>query len=375
MTRLAHGLVIGKFYPPHAGHVHLVRSALARCERVTVQVLASTSESIPAETRAAWLRAEVPGARVVHGLDDAPVDYADPHAWDEHVKVMRSLLDPDDPPVDAVLTSDRYGVELARRFDATWVQVDPDRRHLPVSGSAVRSDPAAHWWALPAPVRSWYVRRVVVLGAESTGSTTLASDLAAHLGLDPVLEFGREWSEVRPGGLAAPWHTAEFDLVAREQARREDAAAAVSPVPLVVCDTDVLATTLWHERYVGHRSPTVESLAAARRPDLYVLTGDEIPFVQDGLRDGEHVRHAMQDRFREVLAATGPRLDDPADVVRHLGPAELPTPDGAHPGVPWFEVRGDRASRLAQALAAVGPLLATPRHVADPLPQAGTDAF
>lgn len=375
MRQFAHGLVIGKFYPPHAGHLQLVRTALARCERVTVEVLESTRESIPAALRAAWLRAEAPGARVVHGLDDAPVDYADPHAWDEHVKVMHALLDPEDPPVDAVLTSDRYGVELARRFGATWVQVDPDRRNLPVSGSAVRADPAAHWWALPAGVRSWYVRRVVVLGAESTGSTTLATDLAGHLGLDPVLEFGREWSEDRPGGLTAPWHTAEFDLVAREQARREDAAAATAPVPLLVCDTDVLATTLWHERYVGHRSPTVEALAAARRPDLYVLTGDEIPFVQDGLRDGEHVRHAMQDRFRAVLAATGPHLADPADVVHHLGPAELPSPDGDRPGVPWFEVRGDRAARLARALAAVGPLLATPRFVADPLPQAGTDAF
>lgn len=378
MTRFAHGLVIGKFYPLHAGHVHLVRSALARCDRVTVQVLASTRESIPAALRAEWLRAEAPGAHVVHGLDDAPVDYADPHAWDEHVKVMRSLLDPAHPPVDAVLTSDRYGVELARRFAATWVQVDPDRRHLPVSGSAVRADPAAHWWALPAPVRSWYARRVVVLGAESTGSTTLATDLAHHLGLEAVLEFGREWSEVRPGGLSSPWHTAEFDLVAREQARREDDAAANTPVPLVVCDTDVLATTLWHERYVGHRSPSVEALAAARRPDLYLLTGDEIPFVQDGLRDGEHVRHAMQARFREVLAASGPHLADPADVVRHLGRAELAGTTGDaddRPGVPWFEVRGDRATRLAQALAAVGPLLATPRHVADPLPQAGTDAY
>ncbi|MCB7136323.1 AAA family ATPase [Cellulosimicrobium marinum] len=375
MTGFAHGLVIGKFYPPHAGHVHLVRTALSRCERVTVQVLASSRESIPAATRAAWLRAETPGAHVVHGLDDAPVNYADPHAWDAHVTVMRALLDPAHPPVDAVLTSDRYGAELARRFDATWVQVDPDRRHLPVSGTAVRADPAGHWWALPAPVRSWYGRRVVVLGAESTGTTTLATDLAARLGLDAVPEFGREWSRDRPGGLAAPWHTAEFDLVAREQARREDHAATTSPVPLLVSDTDVLATTLWHERYVGRRSPSVEALAAARRPDLYVLTGDEIPFVQDGLRDGEHVRHAMQDRFRVVLAATGPHLDDPADVVHHLGAAELPGPDGTLPGVPWFEVRGDRATRVAQAMAAVGPLLATPRHVADPLPQAGTDAW
>ena len=36
----------------HAGHVHLVRSALARCERVTVQVLASSSESIIPRTAA-----------------------------------------------------------------------------------------------------------------------------------------------------------------------------------------------------------------------------------------------------------------------------------------------------------------------------------
>ena len=99
------------------------------------------------------------------------------------------------------------------------------------------------------------MRRVVVIGAESTGTTTLAEALTAHLGLPTVPEFGREWSQVRPGGFEAPWHTAEFDLIAREQARLEDDAAARTPVPLLVCDTDVLATAVWHERYVGHRSP------------------------------------------------------------------------------------------------------------------------
>ncbi|QCB94007.1 AAA family ATPase [Cellulomonas shaoxiangyii] len=345
--RYRHGLVIGKFYPPHAGHLALVRHALARCDRVTVQVLASSAESLPAETRAAWLREELPTAHVVHGLDDAPVDYADPAAWDAHVAVMRSLLD---APVDAVATSDAYGAELARRLGATWLQADPGRRGVPVSGTAVRADPAAHWWALPAPVRAWYVRRVVVTGAESTGTTTLAEDLTALFGLPAVAEFGREWSAERPGGLDAPWHTAEFDLVAREQARREDDAARRTPVPLLVCDTDVLATTLWHERYVGTPSPSVRALAAARVPDLYLLTGDEIPFVQDGLRDGEHVRHAMQDRFREVLAD-----------------------QAAAGGAPWVELRGDRATRLEAAAALVRPLLATPRPLADPMPQANGD--
>jgi HTH-type transcriptional repressor of NAD biosynthesis genes len=340
---MSHGLVIGKFYPPHAGHLALVRAAMARCDRVTVQVLGSSQESLPLQLRAEWLREELPGAHVVAGLDDAPVDYDSPEAWDVHVRLIRDLLD---SPVDAVFTSDRYGAELARRLGATWVQVDPERRATPVSATAVRADPARFWWALPAPVRAWYVRRVVVLGAESTGTTTLADDLAAHFGLPAVAEFGREWSEQRPGGLTAPWHTAEFDLVAREQARREDDAARRTPVPLLVCDTDVLATTVWHERYVGHASPTVLALAAARVPDLYLLTGDEIPFVQDGMRDGEHLRHAMQARFRELLRAQA---------------------------APWVELSGSRAQRLADAIALVEPLLAAPRVLAEPMEQRNAD--
>ena len=352
-TRYAHGLVIGKFYPPHAGHLALVRHALARCERVTVQVLASSAESVPGALRAAWLRDELPTAHVVHGLDDAPVDYDDPAAWDAHVAVMRALLAPgarDVPPVDAVVTSDAYGEQLAHRFGAAWLRVDPGRTQTPVSGTAVRADPEGHWWALPAAVRAWFARRVVVIGAESTGTTTLAQDLTAHYGLPSVPEFGREWTALREGGLAAPWHTAEFDLVAREQARLEDDAARRTPRALVVADTDVLATAVWHERYVGTRSATVEALADARTPDLYLLTGDEIPFVQDGLRDGEHVRHAMQDRFRELL-----------EQRRAAG------------GAPWVELRGSRAERLAAAVALVDALVTTPRAMSAPLPERGGD--
>lgn len=189
-------------------------------------------------------------------------------------------------------------------------------------------------------MRAWFCRRVVVLGAESTGTTTLSRALADHYGTAWVAEFGREWSEIRPGGLAAPWHTSEFDLVATEHRRREIEALRTAPIPLVISDTDCLATTIWHERYVGGENPRVAAMARQWCPDLYVLTGDEIDFVQDGLRDGEHLRHAMQDRFREVLAAQE---------------------------VPWLEVRGSRDERLTTAVAAVDALLANGWNLADPL--------
>ncbi|KGN30531.1 cytidyltransferase [Knoellia sinensis KCTC 19936] len=335
--RFRHALVLGKFYPLHAGHSALIRAANAQSARTTVQVLASSVESIPLDVRAEWVQQEHPEVRVEAAMDEAEVDFESAAAWDAHMALIVSLLD---EPVDAVFTSDEYGVELARRLDATWVQLDPGRVATPVSGTAVRADVAGHWWALSAAVRSWFVRRVVVLGAESTGTTTLALALADRFATSWVPEFGREWSEVRPGGLAAPWHTAEFDLVAREQARVEDAEAAKTPVPLLICDTDVLATAVWHERYVGSLSPTVEALAKSRVPDLYILTGDEIPFVQDGLRDGEHVRPWMTERFREVLSG------QPA---------------------PWIEVRGSRAERLDISADAVSKLVNGGWHLNDPL--------
>lgn len=328
MTRHRHGLVLGKFYPLHAGHANLLAHAVRSCERVTVEVLGSSVETIGVAMRARWVQVEQPGARVVTAVDDGEVDFDSPAAWDHHMGVITSLLD---EPVDAVFTSDGYGAELAHRLAAEWVRVDAGRVDNPVSGSAVRADLGGWWWALPPQVRADLVARVVVLGAESTGTTTLAQALAVEHGTTWVPEYGREYTMVRTGGLEEPWRSDEFDLVVDRQLRWEREAAEVAPGPLLVCDTDVLATSLWHERYVGWESPSVMAAAAAHRPALYILTGDEIPFTQDGWRDGEHIRHAMQDRFREVLAA------QPA---------------------PWLEVRGSVAERVAAARPAIDDALA-----------------
>jgi NadR type nicotinamide-nucleotide adenylyltransferase len=337
--RYAHGLVIGKFYPFHVGHAYLVRQALRRCERVTVQVLGASVESIALADRVRWIREEHPTAHVVSAIDDAPVDFASETAWDEHTAVIRGLID---EPVDAVFTSDEYGGELAVRLDAAWERVDPGRRITPVSGTAIRGDPAAWWHELTPAVRADLGVRVVVLGAESTGSTTLAAALADAVGSEWVPEYGREYSATRDGGPDAPWHSHEFDLIVDRQIAEEQAALRRSPSPLLVCDTDVLATALWHERYVGADAARLRERARAHPPVLYVLTGDEIPFVQDGTRDGEHIRHAMQERFRRVLA-------------------EQP--------VPWLEVHGDVPTRVAAALPKIADALAGALRFATPLEQ------
>lgn len=327
-----HALIVGKFFPPHVGHEYLVRTALQFCRRVTVLVLAASSEPLPMELRALWLRQCFPDRddlRVVAALDDVPIDYDDEAIWRAHVDVMRRALrgdaaahDETERPVDVVFSSEEYGETLARWFGARHVCLDRGRALHPVSASAIRRDLAGCWMLLPAPVRAGLALRVALVGAESTGTTTLARDLCEALRArggawtrtEWVPEYGREYSvnllaaarahhpAARPED--AVWTEEDFVAIACEQNRRENEAARQGG-PVLVCDTDALATAVWHERYLGTRSASVERVADAMAPRaLYLLTSQaDVPFEDDGLRDGEHVRTWMNERFADVLSA------------------------------------------------------------------------
>src|SRR2546429_6954934 len=93
--RYRHALVLGKFYPPHAGHHQLIRAAAKAGERTTVAVLAATVESIPLADRVYWLAAEHwadPGVAVLGDIDDHPIDLHDAATWELHVGIVRSVL-------------------------------------------------------------------------------------------------------------------------------------------------------------------------------------------------------------------------------------------------------------------------------------------
>ncbi len=367
----SHGLVMGKFYPPHAGHRLLVQTAAATCDRVTVLVLAHPSESIPLAQRVAWLRdSHPPHARVVvHGaMDEHPNDFNDPAAWDVHVGLIRAALAEVTPvPVSAVFCSEPYGPELARRLDARCVDVDPARLLCPVSGTAVRRDPVGMWEHLDEPVRAGLAARVVVIGAESTGTTTVAKAISDALrarggshGLTQwVPEHGRDFTVDKLAVARAQallvggpppaldelvWQEPEFVEIARRQNELEDRAARRGG-PVLICDTDAFATGVWCERYLGVASSGVDAISP--RHPLYLLTHhDGVPFEPDGIRDGESIREWMTGRFEEALAASGR---------------------------PTVVLRGSVDERVATGLAAIDELIGSHWRFASPsTPASGT---
>jgi HTH-type transcriptional regulator, transcriptional repressor of NAD biosynthesis genes len=322
MSGFEKAVVFGKFWPLHLGHLELIDEAVSQANRVLV-VVDDGDEDVPTSVRMGWIKQEFSTVEVVSAPDLCGHDSVD--CTLPCSERYANWLSAHHGYADVVVSGESYGALLASCLGADSVRVD--RNDCEMAGRSIRSDLTGHWNLLSGSARAWYCRRVVIVGAESTGTTTLTADIAERLGTVWVPEYGRRFTE--ECGIDHSWQTSDFEEIARHQAADEDEAARLSG-PILVCDTDVLATAVWHERYMGSRSEFVEGLAAARRPDLYVITADDIPFVQDGMRDGEHVRSWMTERFREVVGDSG---------------------------VSWLEVRGTRQQRVEVVLAAVASKL------------------
>lgn len=296
----AHGLVLGKFLPPHRGHQFLLDFAHAYVPRLSVLVCSLAREPIPGELRFRWVREMCPGAEVHHVTDENP---SEPH---EHPDFWRIWTDsvrrrvPAGP--DVVFTSEAYGDELARRLGARHVVVDRARELVPVSGTRLRERPQEHWRFLPEAVRPYFVKRVVVFGPESTGKTTLCRDLAAHYGTVWASEYARGWIDHK----AAPCEPPDIPSIARGQVAAEEALARQAN-RVLFCDTDLLMTVVYSRFYYGDCPAWVEAEAARRRYDLYLLLDVDVPWVADPQRDLPHRRGELLDLCRGVLERHGRR--------------------------------------------------------------------
>ena len=176
---------------------------------------------------------------------------------------------------------------------------------------------------------------IAILGAESTGKTTLAAALAQRLAADTgtrvawVPEVLRQWCEL--SGRTPLVH--EQASILRAQHEQIDAASQSHDI--VVCDTTALMTAVYSRLVFGDRSLDERAALLHRRSvSMTLLTAIDLPWVDDGLqREGPHVQEPVDSALRELL--------------------------GLH-SIGYAVVGGRGERRLVQALAALAPLLRQP---------------
>ncbi len=320
---ITQGVIIGKFYPPHAGHRHLIASAAAQATKLAVVVLGNRFENITVVDRVKWLAAEFDETNVtVVGMpNDCPEDYDSPEIWKAHNESLRIALKMKGiTTIDGVFSSEEYGAELAEHFGAEHIMVDNARTAYPVSGTLCRDDLTAAWRNIIKPARQDMAVRIILVGAESTGTSTLTKALTEHYRtryaeLVDVPEFGRQYTYDKLAAVRAQnhdaivsdlvWTSEDFTVIGERQNEMENEAAA--RCPLVIADTDSLATTLWERFYIGEGSHgSYRALDQLPHRDIYLITDHEgVDFEDDGWREGEHRRAEMTEWFKEELTAAG----------------------------------------------------------------------
>lgn len=184
------------------------------------------------------------------------------------------------------------------------------------------------------------MKRVVLIGPECSGKTTLAAFLAARFDAPWTPEAARRYAETSATPLSV--HTvgpiALLSMALEDEAvaaARADAPAAVrtSSPALLIRDTDLVSTVVYSYHYYGLCEPWIEAAALERRADLYLLCAPDLPWTPDGIRDRPDAREALHAEFAERLE----RMQ--ATVVR---------------------ISGEGEARTTAAVRAVSSVLATP---------------
>ena len=135
--------------------------------------------------------------------------------------------------------------------------------------------------------------KIVVIGPESTGKSTLSKSLAEYFKCPWVAEYAREYLEKLEGQYI-------FDdllEIAKGQINEEEKAIKKTE-KLLICDTDLHVIKVWSQHKFGKVHPWIEQQISERKYDLYLLTDIDIPWENDPQR--EHPEPKQREYFLEI---------------------------------------------------------------------------
>ena len=166
-------------------------------------------------------------------------------------------------------------------------------------------------------------KRILILGPESTGKSTLAKDLAIHFGEPWVPEFAREYLEK----LERPYQFEDLAEIGKGQVKLEDQLAEKAQ-KFLFCDTDLRVIHIWSEHRFGKTDPWVLEEIQQRKYELILLTDTDLPWEPDPLREYPELemRQYFFEKYRKLAEDSG---------------------------FPYLIVSGDREKRLKFSLEAI----------------------
>jgi len=194
------------------------------------------------------------------------------------------------------------------------------------------------------------MQKIVILGPESTGKSTLCEQLAQHYRTEWCPEFAREFLltngtdytfddllSIAKGQLAmeeeyAANITSRWSLAKENTWVNPHSLDTTEHSPLLFIDTDMYVMKVWCEYVFGKCHQFILDRIVEREYDLYLLCGTDLPWVKDELREypDEKNRNELYHIYKDLLI---------------------------NQKVPWVEITGNYEDRLLTAIDAVEEFL------------------
>lgn len=295
------GLYLGKFAPLHLGHEYVIQEALRQVDQLSVMIYeAPDLTPVSLSKRADWIR-ELDSRIDVIECPDGPTDVTyEPEGMSAHEEYVKSRMG--DKKITHFFSSEPYGEHMSQALGALDIRVDSDRKKFPISATQVRTDIYKNRKSLSPAVYFDHLVKVVLLGAPSTGKSTLTEALAKEFGTSFMPEYGREYWENHNIDRRL---TLEQLVEIAEEHRRRELTSAYEARENFFIDTNAITTHIFSQYYHRQSHPRLVELAddCANRYDLVLLCDDDIPYADTEDRSGEGNRKLFQElTFKELMS-------------------------------------------------------------------------
>lgn len=316
------GLTLGKYAPLHKGHQFVIETALKEVDELFIIIYDFKGINISLEKRAEWIETLYPEVKIIKAYNPPSFTMPKEEAGKpiknfinklkiklflrmyekSEEKFIKKLLNGQN--ITHFYCSEYYGEHVSKALSAADRRVDEKREDIPICASKIRENPYRYREFLDAVVYKDFVKKIVFMGAPSTGKTTLAQELARRHNTAFMPEYGREYWQQNQKNRRIDIE--ELDIIAQEHIKREDILIKEADKYFFV-DTNAITTYMFALDYHNRALPLLEDLAkkAENRYDLYFVCGDDIPYDDTWDRSGDVKRKNFQKQIISDLKKRG----------------------------------------------------------------------
>ncbi|MCR5596846.1 MAG: AAA family ATPase [Lachnospiraceae bacterium] len=283
------GMYGGTFAPLHLGHLECMIKAAGLCEELYIVIsYRNNKKDIPLKVKIRWiyrLTYHIGNIKIVTLEDrlESKEEYT-AQFWEEDCKKVKESIG---KKIDVVFCGSDYDENSFwnKCYEDSELIIFPRNKY---NSTVIRQNVYAHWEWMPRAVRSFFTKKVLIIGGESAGKTTLTINLANYFNTVYLEEVGRELSEL--SGTDRFIMAEDFTRILLEHKAKEmrllDRADKV-----LFEDTDCLITRFFmdflEDEGFEKNAKLADAIAAINSYDLILYLEPDVDWVQDGDRSEE----------------------------------------------------------------------------------------